>query len=208
MTLTELEQLKIDLTFDWLRARLEHVRRNHTSRYIQPLPDELGPFVRSRRRQALARAELARLLAEVEGPSAAGMYRFGIDQAIRWLGGDSELLTQKIGEWIRRGPRFQQLALSFVNTSDWKVFTKRAKVVLDARPNDPEIPRFLIGMRRYPGSWIGSMEPYLRSQADAFRQWTRSLDARLRALGAEAVATYERLAQEAVAEERSRRESI
>jgi hypothetical protein len=208
MTMSELEQHKIDLTIDWLRARLDHVRRHHKTRYMQPLPDELGPFVRSRRRHAAAKAELERLLHELERPSTEGMYRFGVDQAIEWLGGDNDTITAKVDNWIRGGPRERQLALSFVQSSNWKVFTKRAQVVLDARPSDPEIRRFLVGVRRYPSSWIGSMEPYLRAQADAYRQWTRSRDARLRTLGAEAVTEYERLAEEAVAQERRNRERI
>lgn len=208
MTLSELEQHKIDLTFDWLRARLDHVRRHHKTRYMQPLPDELGPFVRSRRRQVAAKAELECLLQELEKPSTDGMYRFGVNQAIEWLGGDSDTVTAKVADWIHGGPRMRQLALSFVHSSNWKVFTKRAQVVLDARPSDPEIRRILIGVRRYPSSWIGSMEPYLRTQADAYRQWTRSRDRRLRTLGAEAVTEYERLAQEAVAQERRNRERI
>jgi hypothetical protein len=208
MTLPELEQHKIDLTLDWLRARLDHVRRHHRIRYMQPLPDEIGPFVRARRRTAAAKAELERLLHELERSSTDGMYRYGVDQAVEWLGGDSETVTAKVGVWIRGGPRQRQLALSFVRSSDWKVFTKRAQIVLDARPSDPEIRRFLIGVRRYPSSWIGSMEPYLRAQADAYRQWTRSRDTRLRTLGGEAVIEYERLAEEAVAEERRNRERI
>jgi hypothetical protein len=130
--------------------------------------------------------------AGLDGATVADVYRFV------WKDGR---------EWILGGPRLRRLALSFVNTSDWKVFTKRAKVVLDARPNDGDVARFLIGVRRYPGSWIGSMEPYLLRQAEAYRQWTRSRDARLRALGAAAVAEYERLANEAVAQERRERES-
>jgi hypothetical protein len=207
MTLGELEQHGLDLALDWLQARLEHVHRHHKTRYMQPLPDELEPFIRSRRRQAKAKAELARLLEEVARPSTDGMYRYGVDEAIQWLGGDAHLVTQKIGEWIRGGPRLRRLALSFVNSGGWKAFTARAKLILDARPNDRDVARSLIG-GRYPRSWIGSMEPYFRSQADAFRQWTRSRDPRLRALGAEAVAEYERLAEEAVARERREREGF
>ena len=175
---------------------------------MQPLPDELAPFVRSRRRQVAARIELARLLQEVEKPSTDGMYRFGVDEAIEWLGGDSELVTAKVAEWISGDERLRRLALSFVHSSNWKVFTRRVKLVLNARPNDPEIRRFLLGVRRYPSSWVGNMEPYFRSQAHAYRQWTRARDPQLRALGAEAVAEYERLADEAVAQEQRERESI
>jgi hypothetical protein len=208
MTLSELERHTVDLTFDWLRARLDHVRRHHKTGYMQPLPDELGPFVRSRRRQAAAKAELARLLQELEKPSTDGMYRFAVDQAIEWFGDDSNLVTAKVAEWIRGGPGLRKLALSFVHSSNWKVFTRRAQLVLDARPTDADVADFLIGVRRYPGSWIGSMEPYFKSQAEPYRQWTRSRDPRLRALGTAAVTEYERLAEEAAAKERHEWERI
>lgn len=151
---------------------------------------------------------LTYLLGEVVRSSSDGMYRFGIDEAIWWLGGDSDVVTQKVSEWIHGGPHLRSVALSFVNSNNWKVFTKRAKVVLDARPFDCEVARFLIGARRYPSSWAGSMEPYFQSHADAYRRWTRSRHERLRAVGAEAVAAYERLAAEAAAEERRERESF
>jgi hypothetical protein len=174
---------------------------------MQPLPDELAPFIQASRRRAAGKTELARLLDEVEKPSTTGIYHFGVDQAIRWLGGDAAIVTNKVGGWIRSGPRSQRLALSFVNSSDWKVFTNRAKIVLDARPTDREVARFLTRGRQ-PGSWIDSREPYFSAQAEAFRRWTRSRDPRLRVLGAEAIVEYERLAAEAVERERRERESF
>jgi hypothetical protein len=208
MALEALGRWGLDLALEWLAARLDHMRRcDHQRRYLHPLPDELGPLIHASRRRTAGKAELVRLLGEAEKPSTTGMYCFGVDQAIRWLGGDSAIVTSKIGEWIRGGPRLRRLALSFVTSSAWKVFTTRAKIVLDARPDDPDIAGVLT-RGRYPGSWIGSTEPYFLAQAEAFRRWTRSRDARLRALGTTAIANYEHLAAEAAQRERREQESF
>jgi transcriptional regulator with XRE-family HTH domain len=167
--------------------------------------------------QRIARLRSERGLSqkEIAGPGVGHAYISRIEDgqrtpslaALRVLAGDSTIVTNKVGEWIRGGPRLRRLALAFVTASDWKVFTKRAQILLDARPNDRQIRDFLIGVR-YPRSWIGSSEPHLLAQAEAFRRWKRSRDPRLRALGAEAIAQYERMAAEAAERERRERESF
>jgi hypothetical protein len=207
LLMEELHRHGIDVVIPWLRERLDYVRKRDKKTYIHPLPDDLAPLVRARRSRAAARSELARLLREIEKPATTGMYRFGVDEAITWLGGDSEVLTKKVGEWIVGAPRRRQLAYSFVNSGNWRTFTKRARLMLDARPNDEGLRRFLIESRR-PGSWIGSLEPFFRSRVEEFSAWTRSKDPRVRALGFEAIAHYTREAEEAVLAERRERDRI
>jgi hypothetical protein len=56
--------------------------------------------------------------------------------------------------------------------------------------------------------FIGDLEPAYRAAADEYRRWTYSRDRRLRELGQEAVALYERLADELAAKERRERERV
>jgi hypothetical protein len=208
MSLQELDEYGIDLALSWLRARLDHLREHATTAYMSTLPDELAPFVRAKRRTKEGRAELDALLTEITLPAAKGMYRLALEQAVRWLGEDSAALTAKIGEWIRGDKQKRQLALSFVKTADWKLFTTRAKLVLDARPNDADIRRFLIEVRSYPSSWSGSLEPYYESQSAAYEGWTRSRDHRLRLLGAEAMKKFAQYAAEEKAREHDLRNAL
>jgi hypothetical protein len=204
MTMQELEQHKIDVVFNWVRARLAYLRSGKSNVWFQPLPDEIAQLIIPRRRTAEGKRLLSELLAEVEKESTKGAYRMAVDTAIEWLGRDSAEVTKKVGEWITGTPRLRDLAVSFVMSSDWRVYTKRVKVVIDARPNDRELAKSLVGPR-FPRSWIGNMSKYYNGQADRYRQWTRSRDPRLRQLGLEAVAGFEELAaQEEASEQRLR----
>jgi hypothetical protein len=207
LLLDELDRHGIDVVIPWLRARLEHVRKRASKTYIHPLPDELGPLVQARRNRAAARAELARLLGEVEKPATTGMYRIGVEEAINWLGGESEMLTAKVGEWVRGNARQRELACTFANSGNWRTFTKRARLMLDARPNDEDMRRFLLA-NTYPRSWIGSREPYFRSRAAQYSAWTRSKDPRLRLLGVQAVEYYTQEAEQAALAEKRERDRI
>jgi hypothetical protein len=204
MTMQELDQHKIDVAFDWLRARLEYLKSGKSKAWFEPLPDEIAQLIVPRRHTAKGKRLLGELLAEVEKKSTKGAYRMAIDTAIEWLGRDSTAVTKKVGEWITGTPRLRDLAVSFVMSGDWRVYTKRVKIVLDARPNDHELTRSLLGPR-FPRSWIGNLSKYYSGQADQYRQWTRSRDPRLRQLGLEAVASFEELAaQEEANEQRMR----
>jgi hypothetical protein len=207
IALEEAEHFGLDLVLAWLHARLDHVRRRADGRYIDAFPDELQPLVHTRRTGAAGRRELRRLLDEVEKPSTNGLYRFGVDEAIAWLGSDSAEVTRRVAKWAK-GPKSQRrLALSFLGSGNWSVFTRRARLVLNARPDDPEIRRALIYARE-PMSFIGSRDPYYRSRADDYRRWLRSRDSRLREIGREAVDHYEQLAREAELHELRERERI
>jgi len=207
MALEEAERFGLDLVFPWLRARLDHVKRAGSRRYIYPVPDELQLLVHTRRRTAAGRRELSRLLDEIEKPSTNGMYRFALDEVIVWLGSDSALVTERVERWAKGPVRQRRLALSFLSSSSWTVFTRRARLLLDARPNDPELRRALIYARE-PLSFIGDRQPYYGARADDYRRWMRSKDARLRELGREAAAHYDQLADEAAEYDRRERERI
>lgn len=207
MALEEAERFGLDLVLPWLRARLDHVKRRADGRYIHPLPDELQPLVDTRRISAAGRRELRRLLDEVEKPSTKGMYRFGVDEAIAWLGSDGEEVTRRIAVWAKGTRHQRRLGLSFLNSGNWRVFTRRARLVLDAQPNDGEVRQALIYARE-PLGFVGSREPYYRARADDYRRWIRSKDPRLREIGREAVEHYERLADEAEEYDRRERERI
>jgi len=112
-------------------------------------------------------------------------------------------VTRRVGKWISGSKHQRRLALSFLGSGNWRVFTHRARLVLNARPNDADIRLALIYARE-PRSFIGSREPYYRARANDYRRWLRSKDLRLRDVGREAVEHYDRLADEA--EERDRRE--
>jgi hypothetical protein len=207
MVLKQAEWFGLDLVLPWLRARLDHVKRRANGRYIHPLPEELQPLVYTRRTSAAGKRELGRLLDEVERPSTKGMYRFGVDEAIAWLGADSAELTRRVGKWAKGSANQRRLALSFLSPGNWAVFTRRARLVLDARPIDPEVRRALI-FAREPMSFIGSREPYFRSRANDYRGWIRSKDPLLREVGREAVEHYEQLAEQAAEQDRRERERI
>jgi hypothetical protein len=207
MALEEVERFGLDLVFPWLRARLDHLKRSVTGPFIYPLPDELQPLVYSGRTSAAGKRELFYLLDEIEKPSTKGTYLYALNQAITWLGSDSAEVTRRVERLAKGSGRQRQLALSFVNSGSWRVFTRRARVLLDARPNDPELSRALIYARE-PLSFVGSREPYYRARANDYPRWSRSKDARLRELGREAVEHYERLADEGAEYDRRERERI
>jgi hypothetical protein len=208
MTLRELEQHRLDVAIDWLLARLEFIKEEEGKRgYLRAPPEEIAPFVVTRRNSAAGKRALTEFLDEVSEESSAGMYRIALDEAIGWLGRDSEIVTNKVREWIAGPPRLRELAVSFVMTSDWRVYTKRVKIVLDARPQDHQLARSLVGPR-FPRSWVGNLDRFYLGQANAYRQWTRSRDPRLKKLGAEAVAEFERLAAEEAENERRLKDSF
>lgn len=207
MALEEAERLGLDLVLPWLRARLDHVRRRAGVRYIHPLPDELQPLVHARRTSAAGRRDLRRLLDEVEKPSTNGLYRFGVDEAIAWLGSDSAEVTRRVANWAEGSESQRRLAVSFLGSGNWSVFTRRARLVLNARPDDPEIRRALIYARE-PMSFVGSRALYYRGRAADYRRWLRSRDPRLREIGREAVEHYKELAREAELHELREREQV
>jgi hypothetical protein len=161
------------------------------------------------RRRADAKRELGRLLEEFEA-GASGVYRLGLEEAVGWLGIDSSELTRKINRWARAGQDKLGLAFAFLAAASWPVFTERARTLLDGRPDDPVVREALLNARHPFSSigFIGSLEPSYRAGADEYRRWTRSPDPRLRELGQEAVALYERLADEQAATERREQEGI
>jgi hypothetical protein len=208
MALEEAERFGLDLVLPWLRARLDHVKRRANGHYyIHPLPDELHPLVYTRRTSAAGRRELRRLLDEVEKPSTKGMYRYGVDEAITWLGADSAEVTRRVAKWAKGSMSQRRLALSFLGSGNWAVFTRRARLVLNARPFDPEIRRALIYARE-PMSFVGSREPYYRGRADEYRRWLHSKDSLLGEIAREAVEHYEQLADEAEDYDRRERDRI
>lgn len=94
-----------------------------------------------------------------------------------------------------------------LSSGNWAVFTPRARLVLNARPFDPEIRPALIYARE-PIGFVGSREPYYRARANDYRRWVRSKDPRLRDVGRDAVEHYERLEDEAADYDRRERERI
>jgi hypothetical protein len=210
LTLEVIDRFGFDLVIPWLRARLDYVKSQIGSgRYIHHLPDELQPLLYARRRQADAKREFRRLLDELEA-GAGGMYRYSLVQAVSWLGIDSNELTRRVSRWARAGEDAQSLAFAFLDSASWPVFTQRARALLDARPDDPQVREVLLRARNPFSSsgFIGSLEPSYRAHADEYRHWTHSRDPRLRELGQEAVRLNERLADEEAAKERRERERV
>jgi hypothetical protein len=210
LALTQAERFGLDLAIPWLQARLDHVKRQAAGgHYIHPLPDELEPLLHARRRRADAKRELGRLLNELEA-GANGMYRLGLEAAVGWLGIDSSELTRRINQWARADDDKLGLAFAFLATASWPVLTERARVLLDARPNGPQVKEALLRIRdpSYCTGFVGDLEPSYRAAADEYRRWTHSRDPRLRELGQEAVVLYERRADEQAANERHERERV
>lgn len=207
LTLEELERIGIDAVMSWMKARLEYVKAQANGRYIDTLPDDIQPLLHARRGRASSRRELERLLDELEKPTTQGLFQHALEEAISWLGYDSEIVTHRVGAWAEGDDREVGLALTLVSFGNWKTFTKRARVILDARPDDSDVRNALIVARR-PMSFIGSQEPYYKARADDYRRWLRSRDERLRQVGREAVSIYEGLAEEAAERERREQERI
>jgi len=138
------------------------------------------------------------------------MYRYSLDEAVSWLGADSSQLTWRISEWVRADEDKRGLAFAFLASASWPVFTERARVLLDTRPDDPQVREVLLRSREPFSSigFIGDLEACYRARADEYRRWTRSRDPRLRELGQEAVVLYERLAHGEADRERRERERV
>jgi hypothetical protein len=210
LALAQAERFGLDLVIPWLQACLDYVKGQATAgHYIHPHLEELEPLLRARRRRAAAKRELNRLLDEFEA-GASGGYRLGLEDAVRWLGIDSSELTHRINQWARAGGGKLDLAFAFLASASWPVFTERAYALLDARPNDPQVREALLRGRDPFSSFgfIGDLEPTYRAAADEYRRWTHSRDRRLRELGQEAVALYERRASQQAADERRERERV
>jgi len=210
LALAQVERFGLDLVIPWLQARLDHVKRQAAAgHYIHPLPDELEPLLRARRRRAAAKREFNRLLDELEA-GTSGQYRLGLAQAVGWLGIDSSELTRRINQWTRADDDKLSLAFAFLAAASWPVFTERACAILDARPSDPQVREALLKARDpfHSSGFIRDLESSYHDRADEYRRWTRSRDPRLRELGQEAVALYERLADEEAAKERRERECV
>jgi hypothetical protein len=207
LVLEELEEAGLDLVLPWVAARLKFVREAAVGRYVNTLPEEIHHLLYARRNRASSRRELTRLLDEIEKPTSTGLYRHGLEQAIAWLGADSEILTRRIATWARGGVHEVRLAHSFANYGKWRTFTKRARLLLDARPTDAGLREWLIESR-HPMSFVGSREPYYRARANDYRRWIRSKDHRLRKLGEEAASLYEERADAAVQQERREQDAF
>jgi hypothetical protein len=208
LTLEQIERFGLNLVIPWLRARLDYVKSQAASgRYIHPLLDELEPLLQAHRRRADAKREFRRLLDELE-TGATGMYRLAVEETVGWLGIDSGELTRRINQWAQAGEDKWELAFAFLASARWSVFTERARALLDARPDDLQVREALLKARDPLSSisFMGDLEPSYRARADEYRRWTRSRDPRLRELGQEAVALYQRLADEQAENERRERE--
>lgn len=207
MALEEATALGIDVVLAWLRERLSYLKSDASARYTHNLPDELQPLVYSRRRRAGARAELERLLDELEDSTTTGLYRMAIEEAVEWLGADSASVTRRIAKWARGSGRQPELAHHYVHSGSWRTFTTRARLLLDSRPDDPAVRDSLV-VDRFPRSFIGSREPYLRARADEYRRWLKHPDKRLRVIAAQAIDRYEYLADQEAENERRVQEAI
>jgi hypothetical protein len=207
MALDEARAFGLDLALPWLRERLEFIRQGTTARFVEPLPDELQPLVHAVRRTASGKLELEWLLDELEKPTTTGLYRMAVEEAVVWLGAESPAITRRIPKWATGSDREVQLAYQFVNSANWRVFTKRARLLLDARPEDPDVEESLIAVR-HPRAFMGSQEPYFQARADEYRRWLKHRDVRLRRIAKEAIARYERIASEEAERERRERDAI
>ena len=208
LTLEHVERFGLNLVIPWLQARLEYVKSQAASgHYIHPLLDELQPLLHARRRRVDAKRELVRLLDELEA-GTSGMYRLALEETVSWLGIDSGELTRRINQWARAGEDKQELAFAFLPSASWAVFTERARALLDARPDDPQVKEALLRARDPFStiSFMGDLEPSYRACADDYLRWVRSRDSRLQRIGQAAVALYERLADEQAERERRERE--
>jgi hypothetical protein len=210
LTLEEAGHFGMDLVIPWLRARLDYAKSQVGSTgYVGPLPDELQPLLHARRRRSHSKLEFNRLLDELEA-GASGWYRLNLEQAVCWLDIDSSELTRRINEWARASEEKRDMTFAFLASASWPVFTDRARALLDAQAGDPQVTEVLLRARNPFSSFgfIGDLEQSYRDRADEYRRWKRSRDPRLRKLGQEAVALYERLADEQAANERRERDRV
>lgn len=207
MALDEAAAFGLDLVLPWMRERLEFIRSGAAARYAEPLPDELQLLVHVARNTAAGKRELERLLDELEKPTTTGLYRMAVDEAVAWLGADSAAVTRRIPRWATGSEREVQLAHQFVASGNWRVFTRRARLLLDTRPDDADVEESLITLR-HPRSFMGSRAPYFRARADEYRRWLKHRDARLRRIARKAIEYYERAANSEEERERTERDAI
>jgi hypothetical protein len=210
LTLAQAERFGLDLVVPWLQARLNYVKRQAaTGHYVHPHLEGMDSLLHARRRRAAAKREFNRLLDELEA-GARGVYRLGLEAAVRLLDINSSELTRRIDQWARADDDKLGLAFAFLAAASWPVFTERACAILDARPSDPRVREPLLKARdpSYSTGFIRDLESSYQDRADEYRRWIRSRDPRLRKLGQDAVALYERLAHEEAAKERRDRERV
>jgi hypothetical protein len=167
----------------------------------------LQPLLYTRRKRKSSRLEIERLLDELEDENTTGLYRLAVEQAVDWLGPDSAAVTARLATWARGSTRQLELAHHYLHSGNWRTFTKRARLLLDARGDNPEIREALI-VDRFPRAFIGSREPYLHARANDYRRWLKHPDRRLRGIAKEAIAYYEQRAQEEAEREHREREMI
>jgi hypothetical protein len=92
---------------------------------------------------------------------------------VGWLGIDSSELTRRIKQWARAGEDKLESAFAFLLSASWPVFTERARALLDARPDDPQVKEALSRARDPFSSisFMGDLEPSYRNHADDYRRW-------------------------------------
>jgi hypothetical protein len=210
LTLAQAQRFGLDLVVPWLQARLDYVKRQAAAgHYVHPHLEEMESLLHACRRRGAAKREFNRLLNELEA-GASGVYRLGLEDAVRLLDINSSELTRRIDQWARADDDKLGLAFAFLAAASWPVFTERACAILDARPSDPRVREALVKARdpSYSAGFIRDLESSYQDRADEYRRWTRSRDPRLRELGQDAVALYERLAHEEAAKERRERERV
>ena len=206
LVLEEALDLGVDLVLPWLRERLTYIKDGDVAQYTLPLPDELQPLLYARRERKAARVEVERLLNELEDDRTTGLYRLAVEQAVDWLGADSAAVTTRMATWAGGRGRQRELAYHYVHSGNWRTFTKRARLLLDAQGDSADVRQALIG-DRFPNRF-GDLEPYLLARANDYRRWLNHHDGRLREIAKEAIAYLEQAAEDEAERERRVREVI
>jgi hypothetical protein len=193
--------LGIDLVQEWLWRRLDYLRQAGRGLYLlDGLPADLEPMIKARREAHNVKDTLARLFTLYEDDDLPSSSRQAIEQAIGWLADDTPELTAQIVKWGSQAGGISRAMAFLARTREWDLYTERTCLLLRAQPHDPHLKAAIIGARR-PMSFWGSGESQYRAESRKFARWMEADDPLLRALGKEAVNSYNELADKAVTED-------
>lgn len=195
--LKELAPGRPRIALEWLEARiawLQQFEREQsegtveTYLRVEPVPAEIIAQLA----QTADDAVLNALLELYDSTSANSLAAADLVNAIAAIDHGSELVTQRLIEWLTRdqdGDRYRVTRV-LETPLDWEQFTERARRIL-ARAGAPDVVEAL-GNARLPMSWSGSRIPHLQAVRARYASWGEDADQRLADAGRQAVAQLDR----------------
>jgi hypothetical protein len=195
----------LDLTMSWVYARLAYLEREAANQaYLHVLPDELATLLPLERARPDWARDLHRLAGMYETDSLHWTVRESLRRAISWLGGDTPELTAILAKWAGDEVGLTRATDFLAVTTDWTVFTERARLLLANHPHDPRLQEAIV-QSQHPEGFTSGGETF-RERAEQFASWVN--DPALAVVGAEGRDEFNALADEAIETDRRERQGF